>query len=135
MLVALLAGGSLAGLYGCGPIRSTQRIGQAEVALERARVEEAYRKAPYEFFKARYHVHKAKEEWGYSDFEASFDYADDAKDSAEASLRKAQEDPWEDPIEGRGKTYKLRPRQTITVEAEEIREAEGLSEPDSSDSE
>lgn len=126
LAVAVLTAATLA-VSGCGPIKSTQRIGQAEVALERARVVEAYRKAPYEFFSARYYVHKAKEEWGYSDFEASFDYADDAKDDAEAAIRKAEEDPWEDPLEGRNKTYKLKPRQTISVDAEEIEEAEDFS--------
>jgi hypothetical protein len=134
-LAAALAVLALAALFGsaCGPIKSTQRIGQAEVALERARVVEAYKKAPYEFFSARYDVHKAKEEWGYSDFEASFDYADDAKDAAESAIRKAEEDPWEDPIQGRNKTYELKPRQTISVDPEEIRQVEDFegSEPPS----
>ncbi len=131
LLAGVLLVAALAGTTGCGPIRSTQQIGKAEVALERARVAEAYKKAPYEFFSARYHVHKAKEEWGYSDFEASYDYADDAESSAESAMRKAEEDPWKDPIEGREKTYKLKSRETITVEPEEIREAEGISESDS----
>lgn len=128
--MAVLALATVA-LAACGPIKSTQRIGQAEVALERARVVEAYKKAPYEFFSARYDVHKAKEEWGYSDFEASFDYADDAKDAAESAIRKAEEDPWEDPIDGRNKTYELKPRQTISVDPEEIRQVEDFegSEP------
>lgn len=125
LAVTVLAVATLAA-SGCGPVKSTQRIGQAEVALERARVVEAYKKAPYEFFSARYDVHKAKEEWGYSDFEASFDYADDAKDAAESAIRKAEEDPWEDPIDGRDRTYKLKPRQTIEVSPGEIEEAEGF---------
>lgn len=112
---------------GCGPIKSTQRIGQASVALERARVVEAYRKAPYEFFSARYYLHKAREEWGYSEFEASFDYADEAREAAEAALRKTEENPWKDPVEGRKKSYKLRPQETITVDPENVEEAEGVS--------
>ena len=79
---------------GCGPIQSTHKISQAEVALERARVVEAHRKAPYEYFSAKNYLHKAKEEWGYSNFEASFDYANQAKRAAEAALLKAKEDPW-----------------------------------------
>jgi len=127
LAVTVVAFATLA-VSGCGPVKSTQRIGQAEVALERARVVEAYKKAPYEFFSARYDVHKAKEEWGYSDFEASFDYADDAKDAAESAIRKAEEDPWQDPIDGRNRTYKLKPRQTIEVSPAEIEEAEGFED-------
>ena len=78
----------------CGPVQSTSRLGQAHVALERARVAEADRKAPYEYYSARFYLHKAEEEWGYSDFEASFDYATEAKRAAEAALLKAKEDPW-----------------------------------------
>lgn len=128
MLAAALLAGAILGAFGCGPIRSTQRIGQASVALERARVVESYKKAPYEYFSARYYLHKAKEEWGYSDFEASFDYAEEAKEAAESARLKAKEDPWEDPIEGRNKTYDLRAQETITADPEDIHEAEGLEE-------
>lgn len=79
---------------GCGPIQSTQRLSEATVALERARVAEADRKAPYEYYSARFYLHKAEEEWGYSDFEASFDYATKAKRAAEGAILKAKEDPW-----------------------------------------
>lgn len=79
---------------GCGPVQSTQRISEAAVALERARVAEADQKAPYEYYSAKFYMHKAREEWGYSDFEASFDYATEAKRAAEAALSKAKEDPW-----------------------------------------
>jgi hypothetical protein len=123
-----MAGPLLLAATGCGPIRSTGRIGQAEVAAERARVVEAYKKAPYEFFSSRYYLHKAKEEWGYSDFEASFDYADQAKEAAESAVRKSKEDPWSDPVEGRKKTYQLSPQETITADPEEIRQTEGVSE-------
>ena len=80
---------------GCGPVQSTQRLSEAEVALERARVARADQRAPYEYYSAKFYLHKAKEEWGYSDFEASHDYATDAKRAAEAALLKAKEDPWE----------------------------------------
>lgn len=79
---------------GCGPVQSTQRISEAAVALERARVAEADQKAPYEYYNAKFYIHKAREEWGYSDFEAAFDYATEAKRAAEAALSKAKEDPW-----------------------------------------
>lgn len=79
----------------CGPIQSTTRLGQASVALERARVVEADRKAPYEYYSARFYLHKAEEEWSYSDFNAALDYATEAKRAAEAAILKAKEDPWE----------------------------------------
>jgi hypothetical protein len=58
-------------------------------------VTEADRKAPYEYYSARFYLHKAEEEWSYSDFEASFDYATEAKRAAEAAILKAKEDPWQ----------------------------------------
>ncbi len=82
-------------LTGCGPVTSTQRIGEAEVALERARVAQADQRAPYEYYSAKFYLYKSKHEWGYSDFEASLDYATEAKRAAEAALLKAKEDPWE----------------------------------------
>lgn len=90
--VALL---TIASFSACGPIQSTTRLNEAGVALERARVVEADRKAPYEYYSARFYLHKAEEEWSYSDFEASFDYATEAKRAAEAAILKAKEDPWE----------------------------------------
>lgn len=90
--IALVA---IALLGACGPVQSTARLSQASVALERARVVEADQKAPYEYYSARFYLYKAEEEWSYSDFEASFDYATEAKRAAEAAILKAKEDPWE----------------------------------------
>lgn len=81
-------------MTGCGPVQSTQRISEAAVALERARVAEADQKAPYEYYSAKFYIHKSREEWGYSDFEASYNYATEAKRAAEAALSKAKEDEW-----------------------------------------
>lgn len=123
-----VAAGLLFGSLSCGPIRSTTSISQAEVEFERARVNEAYQKSPYEFFSSRYYLHKAKEEWGYSEFEASYEYADQAKEAAESARRRSEEDPWSDPIEGREKTYELKPQKTITIDPEKIEETEGTPE-------
>ena len=79
---------------GCGPVTATQRISEAEVALERARVADAQTGAPFEYYSATHFLTKAKEEWGYSDFQAATDYATTARRSAEAALRKAKEDPY-----------------------------------------
>lgn len=86
---------------GCGPVRSTQAISEAETEFERARVAQAHDKAPYEYHSARQYLHKAKEEWGYSEFQAAIDFAEQAERAAESARRKAKEDPWEDPVEGR----------------------------------
>ncbi len=84
---------------GCGPVRSTQAISKAEVEFERARVAGAHKKAPYEYYSAKQYLHKAKEEWGYSEFEPALDFADQAERAAESARRKAKEDPWEDPVD------------------------------------
>ena len=89
-----LIGALLGGLMACGPVSSTASIQQAEAAMERARIAEAHERAPYEYYSAKEYLHKAKEEWGYSDFEASKDYADEAKRQADAALLKAKEDPY-----------------------------------------
>lgn len=89
-LVALV----LLGLVGCGPVQSTSRISDAKVAFTRARVAEAHKDAPYEYYSAQYYLHKANEEWGYSDFEAAYDYADLAEENAREAIIKAKEDPW-----------------------------------------
>lgn len=130
--IVILLGACLTAL-GCGPVRSTQQINDAKVAFERARVSEAYASAPYKFFRAQYYLHKAKEEWGYSEFETSYDYAEEAESAAEAALRRSEEDPWRDPIENRGRTYTLEPYRTITADDAE-REIEKLESKQSRDS-
>ncbi|AWV91207.1 DUF4398 domain-containing protein [Bradymonas sediminis] len=84
----------LLGMVGCGPVQSTSRISDAKVAFERARVAEAHNKAPFEYYSAQYYLHKANEEWGYSDFEAAYDYATRAEEDAREATIKAKEDPW-----------------------------------------
>ena len=77
-------------LGACGPTQSTIRINEAEVALEKASLVDAATKAPYEFFNASEHLHKAKEEWGFSDFEAAINYAELSKEFAEKASIKAK---------------------------------------------
>jgi hypothetical protein len=90
----LVLTGALFVITGCGPIQATQRVSEAEVALMQATMAGSETTAPYEFFIAKEFLHKAKEEWGYSDFEASLHYAVVAKRSAEEAIRKTAEDPW-----------------------------------------
>ena len=81
-------------LSACGPTQSTIRINEAEVAFEKAQLNKASEAAPYEYHSARLYLHKAKEEWGYSDFEAALDYATRSKEMAEMATRMAKgEDP------------------------------------------
>lgn len=99
LLVAL---GAL--LMGCGPIQATQRISEAEVAMERARVADADLHSPYEYTSASNYLYKAKEEWGYSQFEAAYDYATQARRAAESALINSREAPWPGhPVLGREK--------------------------------
>ena len=89
-------------LIGCGPVQSTQRISNAEVAMERARVNDAMEHSPYEYYRAKHYLYKAKQEWGYSNFEASRDYAVEARRAAEAALDNTREAPWQGhPVLGR----------------------------------
>ena len=82
-LVAFLA-------LGCGPTQATIKISESEVAFEKASLVEAETKAPFEYFSAKAFLHKAKEEWGYSNFEKSAEYAILAKQFSDEALRKAK---------------------------------------------
>ncbi len=73
----LVIGGVTVG--GCGPVESLVVINQAKLAIEAAERSEAAHYAPYEYYKARELVHKAREEMNYSDFEVAIDLAVDAK--------------------------------------------------------
>lgn len=93
LIAALLAGG-------CGPVQSTSHIHSAEATFEKARVAKAHEKSPYEYYRAQNYLYKAKEEWGYSDFEAAIDYAEQALEEADAAVQNAKEAPWEgSPVE------------------------------------
>lgn len=90
-ILAWLALGLCAALLSaCGPTQSTIRINEAEVAFEKAQLTKADEAAPYEYHSARLYLHKAKEEWGYSDFEAALDYATRSKEMAEKATRMAK---------------------------------------------
>lgn len=71
-LSMVLAAGMLAG---CGPISATSAIHDASVAIESARGAKAPQFAVYEFVSAELYLRKAREEEGYSDFQAAIDFA------------------------------------------------------------
>ena len=83
-------------LTGCfGPVTATKEISEAEGALERARIADAQKTAPYYYHSADEYLQKAKEEWGYSDFQKSEEYAKASMRHAARALSQAKEDPWQ----------------------------------------
>lgn len=74
---------------GCGPVQSTAYLLDAEVQIEAARTAQADRLAPYEWTLANLYIHKAREEVGYSDFEAAVDFARKASLNANQARTKA----------------------------------------------
>ena len=84
---------SLLGFAGCGPITATTAIAKATVAVEAAEGANAEKYAVYEFLSAREYLRKAKEEEGYSDFQAAIDLAKAALDFAEKARELAMSNP------------------------------------------
>ena len=87
-LAALLALCGAGTLSGCGPLRSTAFILDAEVQIEAARTAGAEKYAPYQFTLAQLYIRKAREVVGYSDCEVGVGFAERASDQA----RKAKEE-------------------------------------------
>ncbi len=63
----------------CGPTQSTALIMDADVQLAAATSAQAEALAPYEWTAARQYLHKAREEQGYSDYEAAIEFAEKAR--------------------------------------------------------
>jgi len=78
---------------GCGPIMSTQTITDARDALERAAEVDAERYATYEYVSAFEYLEKAREEWGYSDYQKALEYARRAVTFAEQAYERAHRNP------------------------------------------
>ncbi|MEZ4301878.1 MAG: DUF4398 domain-containing protein [Polyangiaceae bacterium] len=79
-----IAGALLAmGLSGCGGVLYTASIFSAESRLEKAEALGAERYAPYEYWYAREHLMKAKEEAATADYGDAIDFADTASEYAE----------------------------------------------------
>ncbi|MBN1209295.1 MAG: DUF4398 domain-containing protein [Myxococcaceae bacterium] len=83
---------ALAGaLAGCGPVRSTANILDAEVQIQAARTAGAEKLAPYEWTAANLYIHKAREEVSYSDYQAGVDFAVKASKYANEARKRAME--------------------------------------------
>jgi Domain of unknown function (DUF4398) len=69
---------------GCGPVRATSVVGDAEAAVARARAADGERLAPYETIAAELYLEKAREQRGRAQYGA-------AEDLAKQSLRFARD--------------------------------------------
>ncbi len=76
-----------AALAGCGPVRSTSVLVDAQAELDAARAIDAPKAAPYEFVAAEAYLAKAREEQSRADFEESVRLAEVARDCARAARR------------------------------------------------
>jgi hypothetical protein len=76
-------------LAGCGPVRSTANILDAEVQIQAARTAGAEKEAPYEWTAANLYIHKAREEVAYSDYQAGVNFAVKASKFANEAREKS----------------------------------------------
>ena len=90
-LSLLLVAGSL--LAGCGAIRSTVGIVEAEKALRAAEEAGARETAPYATTLADQLLDKAREEQGYAEYSTSFELAREAEAKANEALELARKAP------------------------------------------
>lgn len=76
---------------GCGPVLSVSKIANAQQSIEVARLHQAEQRAPYEYYLALQYWNKAKEEQGYSQYEASVRFANQAELFARRAQKRAME--------------------------------------------
>lgn len=69
-------------LGGCGPVEYTAVILDASQALAEARTADAHVNAPYEYYYAKEHIRKAREEAGYADYQAAIELGRTAEEYA-----------------------------------------------------
>lgn len=93
LIVLAVVGASVLGLAGCGPITATTTIAKATVAVEGAAGAQAEQFALYEYTSAQEFLLKAREEEGFSDFQAAIDYANRAREFAEKAKNRAMTNP------------------------------------------
>jgi len=89
--MCVLAFGALFGA-GCA-MSATASVVRAGTTVETAEHADANTYAIYEYTKARQYLHKAREEYGYQDYEAAAKFADEAQSWAEKALEKARDRP------------------------------------------
>ena len=79
LFVFVLCAGALSG---CGGVLYTINVLNASSALEEARLANAETLSPYEYYFARAHLEKAREEGGDAEYQQAIDLADTARDYA-----------------------------------------------------
>ena len=79
-------------MFSCGPVSSTMEINKAEVEIRMAYRVQAAKKAPYEFYKAKAYLYKAKDERAYSDFKEAAKFAKEAVRLAQKAKLIAEKD-------------------------------------------
>jgi len=84
--VALLAALCLFGATGCGGFFYAIYSGGATSKLETAQALGAEKYAPYEYYYAQEHLHKAMEEAASADYGDAIDLADEAEKSANKAI-------------------------------------------------
>jgi hypothetical protein len=82
-----------ASLFACGPVSTTLALHDAESAIEAARAADARRYAVYELTSAEEYFRKAREEEGYSDFQAALNLAETARGFADRARARALGNP------------------------------------------
>jgi hypothetical protein len=74
---------------GCGPVRSTAFLLDADINIQAAKTAGAERYSPYEWTSANLYLKKAREEVGYSDFETAVTFAQKASEFANKARENA----------------------------------------------
>jgi hypothetical protein len=64
---------ALVTLGACGPVEYTAVILDASEAVAEAREADAHMHAPYEYYYAKEHIRKAREEAGYADYQVAIE--------------------------------------------------------------
>ncbi len=80
-------------LLACGPVTAITTIAEATVALKGAEGAQAKQYAKYEYVRAREHLRKAKEEEGFSDFQAAINLALESRNFSEKAKKRAMNNP------------------------------------------
>lgn len=89
LLSLVVVGFLFAGTNGCGPVRATAFVLDAEVQVQAARTAGADKLAPYDWTAANLYLHKAREEIGYSDYGVAVDFAEKASKYANQARENA----------------------------------------------
>ncbi len=90
-IVVVLSALELIAFSGCGPVLSVSGIANAQRYIDLARQRQAEQWAPYEYQLAIQYWKKAKEEQGYSQYEASVKFANKAELFARRAQKRAME--------------------------------------------